>query len=475
MPDESVLGLIQNPDAPWIDLRTILGGGSPEELEAYVRQVPPGDVARAMTRLSDDERRLVFRLLDRELAADLLENFAEAHAADLMEELSPEQAAAIVDEMESDHRADVLAEMTRDEAEEILQRMGEDEAKDARRLLAYDENTAGGIMVTEFLVYPQSLMVSEALANVREHAKLYSDFGLHYVYVHKDADGTGLNGSKTLIGVVRIRDLILTVAEETLSDIMIVNPVCVLGETPLDELDDLFEQYPFWNLPVTNKDGRLIGVVRRADMEAALGEEHERNLMRFGGIIGGEEIRSMPTRERAMRRLAWLGLNVCLSLVAASVILMFEGTIDQLFALVFFIPVIGNMCGCSGNQAVAVSIRELARGLIQPNDFMVVWRKEIVIGAINGSVIGTFLGIVAFTLDHFIWHDTALLGFVVGIAFLLNSMVAVSLGGLIPLALKRVGADAALGAPPILTTLCDMIGLLFVLSLARLALSFHAG
>jgi magnesium transporter len=471
MPDKRIQPLIAHPEEPWVDLREILATGQAADLEIYIRGVSPADVARALTRLSDEERRDVFRMLDREQAADLLENFAEAHAADLIEELTPEQAAAIVGEMESDHRADILAEMARNEAEQVLRSMREEEAEDARRLLAYDENTAGGIMVTEFFLYPQTMTVGEVLEDVRKHAKEYGDFGVHYVYVRKGNSKVAGDGEETLVGVVRIRDLILSPADKTMSEIMIVNPICALGETSLDELDNLFEQYPFWNLPVTDPDGRMLGVVRRADMEEALGEEHERNLMRFSGIIGGEEIRNMPLKERASRRLAWLSLNVFLSLIAASVILLFEGTIDKIFALVFFIPVIGNMCGCSGNQAVAVSIRELALGLIQPGDFMVVWRKELAVGLINGTVIGLLLGAVAFLLDHFLWHDSAFLGLVIGIAFLLNTVVSVSLGGLIPLGLKRVGADSALGAPPILTTLSDMIGLLFVLTLAKAAIT----
>jgi magnesium transporter len=202
-----------------------------------------------------------------------------------------------------------------------------------------------------------------------------------------------------------------------------------------------------------------------------LGEEHERVFLRFSGIIGGEEIRSMPLRERAMRRLAWLGLNSMLSLLAASVVLLFEGTINELFVLVFFMPVIANLSGCSGNQAVAVSIRELAVGLIQPKDFMLVWRKEFMVGLINGAAIGLILGGVALLLSVTFWHASPLIGVVIGLAFLVNTVIAVSLGGLIPLMLKRIGADAALGAPPILTTLTDMCGFLIVLTLASAAIS----
>jgi magnesium transporter len=242
-------------------------------------------------------------------------------------------------------------------------------------------------------------------------------------------------------------------------------------DTHLDELDDSFERFPFWSLPVVDREGQMVGVVRRADVEEAVGEESERTFLRFSGIIGGEEIRSMPLRERATRRLAWLCLNAVLSLMAASVVLMFETTIDKVFVLVFFMPVIANLSGCSGNQAVAVSIRELAVGLIQPKDFVVVWKKEFFVGLINGCAIGVGLGAVALVLSVFLWHSSPLIGPLIGFSFLLNTVIAVSLGGLIPLGLKYVGADAALGAPPILTTLTDMCGFLIVLTLASSALA----
>jgi magnesium transporter len=274
-----------------------------------------------------------------------------------------------------------------------------------------------------------------------------------------------------LVGVIRMRDLLFSSWEAPLSRIMIVNPVSVPVDTSLEDLDDHFAKVPFWSLPVVDHDGQMLGIVRRSDMEEALGEQSDRALLRFSGIIGGEEIRSMPVRERATRRLWWLLLNAVLSLMAASVVLLFEGTIDKVFVLVFFMPVIANLSGCSGNQAVAVSIRELAVGLIQPQDFVMVWKKEVWVGVINGLVVGMGLGLVALLLSITLWHSTPLIGPVIGIAFLCNTIIAVSLGGLIPLGLKYVGADAALGAPPILTTLTDMCGFLLVLSLATATLA----
>ena len=177
----------------------------------------------------------------------------------------------------------------------------------------------------------------------------------------------------------------------------------------------------------------------------------------------------MPLRERSSRRLLWLGLNMLLSVVAASVVLGHQDTVDQVFALVFFMPIICNMSGCSGNQAVAVSIRELALGLIKPKDYFYVWRQEVAVGLLNGLVLGAAIAVLGFLF----WHDNPMLGVVVGVAFSLNTVVAVSLGGLIPLLLRAVGLDAALGAPPMLTTMTDMCGFLFVLTLADYALKFN--
>ena len=150
-----------------------------------------------------------------------------------------------------------------------------------------------------------------------------------------------------------------------------------------------------------------------------------------------------------------------LSIIAASVIIHFETTIDTLVALAFFIPVIGNMSGCSGNQAVGVSIRELALGLTRPEDWHRVFLKELQVGLINGMLLGILLTIVAVLLNK-----GAYVGLVAGAALALNTLVALSLGGLVPLVLRKFDIDPALSAPPIVTTLADMCGFLIFLSAA---------
>ena len=184
-------------------------------------------------------------------------------------------------------------------------------------------------------------------------------------------------------------------------------------------------------------------------------------LTSFSGIVGGDELRSMPVFPRALRRMSVLGFNLILSAIAASVILHFETTIGQLTALAFFIPIIGNMSGCSGNQAVGVTIRELALGLIKPEDWRRVLWKEIQVGLINGLLLGIFLSLVALSL-----HRGPLIGLVAGGALALNSLFALCLGGLVPLVLRNFRIDPALAAPPIVTSLSDMCGFLIFLSVA---------
>jgi len=174
----------------------------------------------------------------------------------------------------------------------------------------------------------------------------------------------------------------------------------------------------------------------------------------------------MPMFVRSRRRLAWLAPNIILNLIAASVIARYEGTLQAVIALAVFLPIVSDMSGCSGNQAVAVSIRELTLGMIRTNEYLrIVW-KEGVLGLMNGIVLGTLLGAVAF-----LWKDNIWLGLVVGGALALNTVLSVLLGGMVPLFLKRMKVDPALASGPILTTCTDMCGFFLVLSLASMALS----
>jgi magnesium transporter len=233
-------------------------------------------------------------------------------------------------------------------------------------------------------------------------------------------------------------------------------------------LGQLFDRHAFFGLPVVDEAGKLVGIVEKADFEEARGESAERTFLRFGGIVGGEELRSMPVGLRAARRLSFLTPNILLNILSSSVIAFYEGTLQQVIALAVFLPILSDMSGCAGNQAVAVSIRELSLGVIKPRDFARVWWQEARIGIPNGIALGVLLAGVAY-----LWKGTPYLAGVVGIAMAINTLVAVSMGGLIPLGLRAVKLDPALAAAPILTTVTDMCG--FFLSLSFAAAALRAG
>ncbi len=214
---------------------------------------------------------------------------------------------------------------------------------------------------------------------------------------------------------------------------------------------------------MVDADNKLLGIVLPEAVEEANKKLSTKQFLGLSGIVGGEEFRSMPLLSRSGRRLSWLSLNIILNIAAASVIALYQDTLAAVIALAVFLPMVSDMSGCSGNQAVAVSMRELSLGLVRPAEILRVLKKEISLGLLNGLVLGLLLGAVAY-----LWKGNLFLGLVVGGSLALNTIVAVCLGGLIPLALKQMKLDPALVSSPLLTTVTDMCGFLFILSFASM-------
>ena len=178
----------------------------------------------------------------------------------------------------------------------------------------------------------------------------------------------------------------------------------------------------------------------------------------------------MPLLLRSRRRLAWLSVNIVLNIIAASVIALYQETLAAVIALAVVLPIISDMSGCSGNQAVAVSMRELVLGLVRPAEMLRVWLKEVSVGTVNGLALGLLIACAAW-----LWKGNPVLGLVVGGAMAANTVIAVSIGGIVPLVLRRLNMDPALASGPILTTITDMCGFFLILSFAAALLPWLAG
>ena len=437
-------------------LEDLLRSGSAGEIEARLDAMQPDELLHEVYLLTPDDQRRLLTLLSPERAASLLEVVPDAHAADLIEEMPAAEAAPIVEELASDHRVDVLAELDAEDAEAIIAKLTEEDAEEIRELITYAPDQAGGLMMTEFASYPMSLSVREVVEDLTREDIEYHLLTVHYVYV--------VVKKRKLKGVVRIRDLVFADPERRIGELAKA-AYTVPPDAKLDDLENFFDEHDIAAVPVVNARGMLLGIVRRRAVLEALAERSEAYSLKAAGIIGGDELRSMPIAVRSKRRLSWLSINIVLNIIAASVIAFYEDTLTAVIALAVFLPIVSDMSGCSGNQAVAVSMRELTLGAALPRDVLRVWRKEASVGIINGIALGVLLGLVAWA-----WKGNAILGLVVGAALAVNTVVAVSIGGTVPLLLKRFKFDPAVASGPLLTTVTDMCGFFLLLSLASLVL-----
>jgi magnesium transporter len=418
------------------------------------------DALREVLALKAVQRDTLMALLPAGAAAELVEEATPEVAVDLVERLDPAKAALIIDELDSDIQADVIGEMDDEEAEAILAAMDVEEAADLRRLSEYDPDTAGGLMTSDVFTFTEDQTVGAVLRSLASDDEDLERYSGQHPYIVDEEDRP--------VGVVSLRNLLTAKRSSQLRDIM-ATPMTVDVNADLDQLYDLVSEHDFLGFPVVGVDGRLVGFVSRQAIDAAVIDRAETGSLRLQGIVG-DELRSMPTRIRSWRRLTWLSANIVLNIIAASVISAYEQTLAAVIAIAVFLPMVSDMSGCSGNQAVGVTMRELSLGLVRPMDAMRVWLKEVSVGAINGLVLGILIGIVAW-----IWKGNPWLGLVIGLALALNTMIAVSIGGVVPLLLKRLGQDPAVASGPLLTTITDMAGFFLVLSLATLMMPLLIG
>ena len=440
---------------PWDLLRDCIDRGDSEGAKLILSSLPPDETVRVLFRLSSEDQQRLLSLVPPEEAAELLYEFPEQHAADLIDHLETEQAAHIVDELPSDEGADLLGAIEREHAEAILEEMDPGAADHVRELIDYSPDVAGGLMELEQFAYPESARARDFIRDVRERRREIEQLPARLLLLDK---------ALRPVGAVHIEDVLLANPDAPLGNVA-EDVVTIADSADLDELEDYFDEYETAGAPVVDQQGRLVGRVRRQAVQEALADRASSDQLKVQGIVSGEELRAMPVIDRSRRRLSWLSVNIVLNIIAASVIAMYQDTLSAVIALAVFLPIVSDMSGCSGNQAVAVSMRELTLGIVMPRDVLRVWWQEVSVGLINGAALGGLLAIAAY-----LWQGNAVLGLVVGAALAINTIIAVSIGGTVPLALKYFKVDPAVASGPVLTTVTDMCGFFLVLGLATLAL-----
>ena len=437
-------------------LRALLEAGDDDGLRAFLDDFAHGsDLADLLEELDEDDRVRVLGVLapeDPALAAEALaEMEPEEHPEDSLAALDPDHIAAVVAELSDDDAADMIAELDPADRDRVLAALPHEDAGDIRDLMAYDEESAGGIMTTELVVVPVELTASQAIDEVRRQAQEVEGFyGVVFV-----VDGGGM-----LLGTVSLQALVTADPGARLADLREEPIAAVLPETDQEEVGRVVSKYNLTIVPVVDTGGRLLGGVTFDDVIDVIEAETTEDILKFVGVSGEEEIKG-GWIDAVRSRLPWLLVNLCTAAAGATVVLLFEPTIKELTFLAVLMPVVAGLGGNSGTQALAVTIRRLALSRETTGQRWSVVGKEFLVGLGNGLVIGLIVSIIAALVE-----GDLTVGLVVMLAMWMNLTVGSFAGAFVPIVLERLKVDPAVASSIFVTAFTDMCGFFLLLGLA---------
>jgi magnesium transporter len=415
----------------------------------------PADIADVLRRLStEDAADLVRRLLLRRAAAAPLGEMEPEDSAELLQQLDHEQAVLILSRMDPDDAVDVLDELPAPLQDALLAGLSSEDAEILSGLLSYGPDTAGGLMTPEFVSFTTDMTVDAAISILRRRVEEAET--IYYVYA-TDADGH-------LQGVVALRDLALARSGTRLEDLVVRDTVAVHVGTDVEDVARLFDRHDYFALPVVDDENRLLGIITFDDVLDVIRSEATEDIYGLEGVPSQERVDSRWTASWTMR-LPWLYLRLLTAMAAAVVVGLFEETIARVAALAVLMGVIAGQGGSAGMQTVTILTRAMALGELERGVGWRLLRKELLLGVVNGLLIGATVGIVTY-----VWKGEPMLGVAAFLAMLLNLMVAGATGVLIPLGVRFLGRDPAIVSGIFLTTITDVLGFGFLFLLARVLL-----
>lgn len=434
--------------------------GQPQDAVALLAPLHPADQAEVFRRLSPREQVLLLRAMDVEDAAELLEELHEREAAEVADDLSPEHLADILDEMDPEDAADLLGDLPPDLARILLAEM--EEAEDVAPLLQYPDDTAGGLMSTEYVALHQEATVRETIAALRAFAAEEIEIP-YYLFV--------VDEQNHLVGVVDVRDLLTAPPQARVRDIMDPKVMAVHVSTDQEEVAHLMRKYELAVLPVVDDQNRLVGIISYEDVLHVLSEEAVEDILHLGGVESAPLLQKpywgQQLWEVVRSRLPWLLLLFVAATLTSTVIGLFESLLARRIVLSRFIPLLIGTGGNVGGQTVATLIRALVLREIRPRDAFRVWLREARIALLLGLVLGgvAFVGTQAWGVDLSISTTVAL-------TMLAIVLWAATVATLVPLAATALGVDPTHVSGPLMSTLIDVTGLLlyFLVAQALLAL-----
>jgi magnesium transporter len=433
------------------ELVELVRTGQLDLFRTIAAELEPADLADVLAALDEDERVIAVQALPAEISSQaLIEMPEEEHAGETLAALDPERAAEIVEQLADDDAADILGDLAPAEQERILSEVEDSERAEVEKLLVYDQETAGGLMTTRVVTVPDTATVAQALEELRRETEEGDDF--YDVYV--------TDARQHLVGLLSFRSLATTPPERPVTAIM-QEPAATVGpEEDQEEVARVMARYNLASVPVVDPEGRLLGVVTFDDVSDVVEAEQTEDILKFGGVSATEELKG-GWADAVKSRLPWLLVNLVAASIAGAVVLSRQDVISRLVLITAYMPIVAGMAGNAGTQALAVTVRGLALGVIPRSDMMRVVGKEMLTGMTNGLVIALLVTVVALILGHGVK-----LGLVVFLAMTANLVVAGFLGAFVPILLERFGVDPAVASSIFVTPLTDVCGFSLLLGLA---------
>lgn len=436
-------------------LRSALAMQRVDDAVRILLELHPADQAEAFNDLSEEERDLLLSLLGIAETADLFEEMEDEEVLDAVEDFTTERLADVLDEMEPDEAADLLGDLPLAQASEALAQM--EDADEVIPLLGYPDETAGGLMTTSYIALRRHTTADQAIHFLRQ---ISPDTDVpYYLYV--------VDREQHLIGVVGLRDLVITSPEMLIESIM--NPEVIHVDIAADqeEVARVMTRYDLSAVPVVNEQHRLMGVITYDDIVDVLQEEATEDIYRLGNVTDSDLEPESPVSEHLRGRLPWLYLNTLTALFASWVITNFETLIGEVAILAAFQSVVAGLGGNSATQNVVMIVRSMALGKLSTKQLWPILGRQVFVGFIQGLAVGTVVGI-----GVSIWRGNPFLGLVLGLAMIGNMVVAGIIGTLVPFGLTASGRDPALASSVLVTAATDSAGFFIFLSLATLFLSY---
>ncbi|MFO1127060.1 MAG: magnesium transporter [Rhodospirillales bacterium] len=453
MDDESV---VQETDIKAV--QEALESGDEAGVAALVQPLHDADVADLLQNLAPEQRAAVVRIIRLDQRPDVLAELDEAVREEVIGLLGVAETAAAVAGLETDDAVHVLETLDETDQRQVLESIPQPERLLLEQALAYPEGSAGRLMQRELVAVPSFWTVGETIDHLRyvgERAPDRLPENFHDVYV--------VDPRHRLLGSIAAGRLLCARRSVPLAEIMITDLRVVSTSTDQKEVAFLFRQRDLIAAPVVDGRGRLVGMITIDDVVDVMDEVYEDAIMHLGGV-GADDLHR-HTLATARSRFAWLVLNLVTAILASLVIDLFDGTIEHMVALAVLMPIVASMGGNAGTQTLTVAVRALAtKELTRANALRVVV-KELVVGVVNGAAFAVIAAIIAWG-----WFGNPLVAGVIGVAMVINLVVAALAGTLVPLVLERLGVDPAIASGVFVTTVTDVVGFFGFLGLATLVL-----